>query len=195
MALLIVALVLGACGTQSSKPVSFGRLVLSTDGATAYITDHNLNGLRIVDVHDAANPKVLGTVSISADGNTHADGITLSPDGTKVYMGISDTNLILNKGGAVQIVDVAHPDAPQRLGSYVTGAYEAYKYGLGATPDGATLFGLTEDGNLTYLNVADPAHPTVSANQHVSSYGPCVSNTAATRVYCAQQIIDTTASD
>ncbi len=187
---LMAALVLSACGGGGSQAIDLGRLLLSADGTKAYIADHNVRGLRIVNISNAASPEQISSVTSLKVGKTHTYGIALSPDGKKVYMGVGDHNALFNKGGAVVIFDVSDASSATMLGSYRTEDYIKYRYNFALSPDGKTLFGILSDGNVTYLDVSDAAHPVLSKNIDTFLSGPCVSNTADTRVYCAQQIID-----
>lgn len=121
-------------------------------GSRAYVTD-NFYGLRIVDISMPGMPELRGACKLPGDSCEH-----LAVVGDKVYVSRIRMGVVTAESrkinGAIQIVDVANPDAPV-LRQPIT---------VGLLPNRLLLAGSTLVTNyqngLCLINLANPAHPT-----------------------------------
>jgi hypothetical protein len=82
----------------------YGNLILSSDGTTVYAlgsTQGSSDGfLKLIDVRDSNNPRVISTI----DTPSHAEDVAISKDGKKAYIA---------HGDGVEIVDISNPYNPK----------------------------------------------------------------------------------
>ena len=188
---IVMMIILGGCG--KTKPVSLGKIVLSTDGTKAYIADYNLQGVRVVDIHDPTHPVLLGSAGGRIDNALSHINITLSPDGKHVF--VSGYNSMLFGWGGLETFDVEDSSAPKLLGTYLPKNRTGYKYPMAVSADGKTLFASQTDGNLTFIDVTDMAKPTTRKELDESVYGACILHPDGARVYCGKYIVELDATE
>ncbi|ACB35993.1 outer membrane adhesin like protein [Leptothrix cholodnii SP-6] len=122
------------------------EIALSTDGTKAYLADSA--SLKIIDITNPAAPALIGSFAEAGGGG--AFFVTLSPDGTKAFVG--------NTSSGLQILDVSTPAAPTLLGTYDTPG-TAYTVTLSA--DGTKAFVADMASGLQIIDVSNPAAPTL----------------------------------
>ena len=116
-----------------SIPVSSGPglilapdITISPSGANLYVTGVSGSSAESVQVIATASNTVTATIPLGSGGN----GITTSPDGSKVY--VSELFPVLGVG----IIDTA----TNTLEASTIGLGDRFPFGLGVTPDGASLY-------------------------------------------------------
>jgi hypothetical protein len=186
-------MILGIGGCGKTKPVSLGKIVLSADGTKAYIADYNLQGVRIVDVHDPENPALLGSVSAYIDNALTHINIVLSPDGKQVF--VSGHNSEVFGWGGLAVFDVQNDTSPKLLKVHLPENKKGYKFPLAISNNGKTLYAAKTDGNLTFIDVTDTANPTIRKELDESLYGACILHPDGAKVYCGQYIIEADATE
>jgi hypothetical protein len=139
-------------GQQASSyehpwPSAFGSITVVGD--TAYVADYNY-GLWLFDLSDPRRPKRLRGVATAGE----SDAIWL--DGDRAYQWQTF-------GGAVFLLDLANPGAPQRLGEHWDGCWLPYGNSRRGNNThagkGGFLYVPRQDRGLLVVDVRNPARP------------------------------------
>jgi YVTN family beta-propeller protein len=136
-------------------PTTFPRSeAVSRDGSKVYVTSAPSNpfgspGLAIVSVIDTATNTVIATIPVGDQHTLQPGGVAVSPDGSKVYVGVDD-----NSSDSLSVIDTATNavSATIPLGSSTVG-------GVAVTPDGSNVYAASGGA----IFVIDTATNTVSA--------------------------------
>ncbi len=134
---------------------TYGECDLATDGQYVYVAAGNC--LQIVDLSDASNPKVIGSV----DTPGGSAGVAVS--GSYAYLACYHCGLM--------VVDVRNPRNPRSIGS---AAARNYAQGVAVSGNRAYLaeqIGEGEGGTLEVIDITDPALPKVLGGVDVQGDG------------------------
>jgi hypothetical protein len=139
---------------HSENPIGLGRSWFASGVAVtnnlAYITGGPYGlpegecGLRIVDVADAAKPKVIGKLQCKQDAGWSGQSIVVKDK--YAYIAASDAGL--------RIVDVSNPSAPTEIG-YLTGIGKVWAVSV----EGHLVYMAADDAGLQVIDVSEPTVP------------------------------------
>ncbi len=128
-------------------------MALSADGKTIYLADGSA-GLKVIDVTNPNNPKLIAHVDDPTDTGTNRGGfgrrITISPDGDIVYMADGLAGL--------KVIDVRDPNNPQQIGKLDT---DGFSHGITVSKDGKVVIisDNGEDGGKPGVRIIDVSNP------------------------------------
>jgi hypothetical protein len=107
--------------------------------------------LRVIDVSDPKNPKIIGSI----DMPTHL--------GTSYLSG----SLIITNSGGIQIIDVGNPEKPKIVG-VLPDLYAVWLSGSVVYADS----GFIKDKSLRMIDIGDPKNPKISGTADIGPLGP-----------------------
>ena len=130
-------------------------VVLSADGTKAFVADGR-EGLKIIDISNPSNPILLAKYYILSTSHNvalgDANGITLSADGSKVY--------VADGYDGLKIIDISNPMNPTLLGEYDTSAY-AKSVTLSSDGTKAYIPLPNREAGFRIIDISDPMNPTL----------------------------------
>ncbi|MFH1360984.1 MAG: PKD domain-containing protein [Candidatus Omnitrophota bacterium] len=127
-------------GSASGLERAYGVYVL---GDYAYVADHVL-GLKVIDIHDPANPIIVGSYDAPNSNSVYALG-------NYVYLTV---------GTSLKIIDVSNPYEPNLTGSFTASASGVYVSGdyayVAAGYDGLKIINISNPANPVFIGSYDP---------------------------------------
>lgn len=115
-------------------------IALSKDETKAFVADHD-GGLKIIDLSNPSNPKIIG--KYSDDG--YAFDIALSNDNTRAYLA--------DNSGGLKILDISNPTQPKLLGSYSDNGYINH---IALSKDNTKAY-ITNNTQIKILDIQNPS--------------------------------------
>jgi hypothetical protein len=166
-------------GTWDSPGLAIQVIV---DGTRAFVADHKLGGLEIVNVSNPESPGFIGayisgstvlsvalmdTLAVAGHLEGHIDIVDVSVPATPIFVGTyatpgaarhiaSDGNLLYlaDNSFGLLVLDISTPSAPALLGSYATGGRP-----VGLEVDGNLLYLAGGENGLEVFDISTPSAP------------------------------------
>lgn len=117
---------------------------VAVSGTYAYVT--NYSGLKIIDVSDAAQPSVAGSLSL--------------PGGATSSVAVSGRYAYLGAAGGLKVIDVSNPASPSVVGTAAMTCSALAVSGRYAYALGCSAFGQSAVG-LQVIDLSNPASPSI----------------------------------
>jgi hypothetical protein len=139
--------------------------LIAASGTHVHLCPHDYDGLRVIDVTDPAQPRLVGDLPPADNGPFAVNIQDMDAAGHYVYLVLANVTL----GGRLEIVDVSQPARPRRVGEY---RMLQYARGAGSIEViGNYAYLTSSDHGLEVINVSDPSNPhRVGGNSSFSAY-------------------------
>ena len=140
---------------------------IAISGGYAYVANGS-NGLRIIDVSDPTNPKVVGDFYRKVDGAPAGNYVGVSVSGDYAYLTDSDYGLFSDAG--LLVIDVSDPTNPKEVGSYSSSDFntiDAVSVSGGYAYVAGDNYGT---GGLRIIDVSDPESPQEVGSFDIGDY-------------------------
>ncbi|MDR1285846.1 MAG: cadherin domain-containing protein [Campylobacteraceae bacterium] len=164
--------------SDSKNPILLGFLdtrvndiAISSDEKTAFIVDYSSGLLKILDISNLTNPKLINQLSLPISPNK----IVISSDDKKVF--------ISPNHGSLNIVDVSDLSKPTIIGS----VGDFYTLSLEISPDNTKLFSAHYTDGLKVIDITDATNPYIEASIQLYLYDVAISKDG-TKVFAANYL-------